>query len=179
MRRKADVVSMIDPRGCLAWKEYSMSVVTERVKSDETDPPFFLCLLISFLSFSLTTRISVAFIENSVQFIGQRSSELKVGHTCKRRENSGRRFETRSVVLCTSLKAFPTLVCGIALVIISAKQTTKGERQKERDTLFPVTTIAINPSLIEPNSHSVPFDWREQNYQRDCPLFIEQFPFSR
>jgi len=64
-----------------------MSVVTERVESDETDPPFFL--LISFLSFSLTTRISVAFIENSVQFIGQHSSALKVGHTCKRRENSG------------------------------------------------------------------------------------------
>jgi len=93
-------------------------------------------------------------------------------------------FEAPSV-LCASLKErlpFAPLVCGIARAlsqIVSARQTTKGECQKERrKPLFPVTAVAINPSLIESNLYGSLLMNDEWDY-RIWPFCIERFPLSQ
>lgn len=142
-----------------------MSVVTERVGSDGTGP-------------ALTKRMSVILSRtlfssfDSFDFIGRRSSESKVGRTCKRRAELRRGgFEAPFALKGSpaSPRWYSVSRARMLAWIVSARQTTKGARQKEHGkiSLFPV---AINPSLIEPNSRGSPLT--------RMGIRFEQFPLS-
>lgn len=127
-------------------------MITERVGPDKTGP-------------SLTKRISVVSSRillssfHSFDFVGWRSLESKVERTCKRRgAQRGCLKRPASFAHRSKGARFPALAHAVLHTLVwtaSARQITKGtQKERRKIVLFPVTVLAINPWLIEPNAYS-------------------------